>query len=261
MHQHMINPIIHDQFLTPHGFFTRRGGVSIGNFNSLNCGHNKGDDPENVKKNRKLVLDYIKNTYDHYKKIDLNLILAIQEHSNIPLWVEGPIPTPLPKADALVTNKQGLILGVLTADCCPILIKDHTNNLIAAIHAGWKGAILGIIENTIDLMIQKGANLTSMQCVIGPCLLVDQFDVQNDFIDFLKEHTPFSVEDYLIKEDGSYKFNLVLYIKKRLRIKGLYNILFTNMDTYSHEDLFFSYRRKTHKNEPHFGVQLSAIGL
>ncbi|MBP9753348.1 MAG: peptidoglycan editing factor PgeF [Proteobacteria bacterium] len=261
MLQQMINPIINDSLNCSHGFFTRQGGVGGGYFHSLNCGNNKGDDTQIVEENRQLILNYFKNKYSHYNKNDLKLILGVQEHSNKAIWVDDVFTPPLPSCDALVTNKKGFILGVLTADCCPILMFDPKSNMIAAIHAGWKGAISGIIESTVDLMVQKGASLHDIRSAIGPCLAVDHFEVREDFIQFLNENTPFLVDDYLIQSNNRNFFDLVSYVRKRLEQKGIGHIASSFKDTYSNEDLFFSYRRKTHKNEPYFGVQLSAIGL
>lgn len=254
MHRPMIPHFVSSNIHTPHGFFTRVGGVGSHDFESLNCGHNKGDLPETVTTNRHIIIDTI---VEKYKLIQRpQLVLNIQTHSTLPLFVDAAHKDPLPSADALVTNKKGLLLGVLTADCCPILLSNDDGSLVGAIHAGWRGATMGIIENTINLMFEKGAK--TIHAAIGPCLWADHFEVQNDFIQAYQKNG--GIDDFLLQKDQHVYFDLPGFVAYQLEKSGVASLTNSPYDTYSNKDLFFSYRRKTHLNDRFFGVQLSVIG-
>lgn len=258
---HMLKCFINENIYVPHGFFTRKGGVSTGFFEGLNGAYHSGDDLKKVEDNRNLVVEYFKINYPSVYVEKPLLITADQEHTANPFWIENRDDI-IPKGiDALVTKKRGILLGVLTADCCPIFLYDKNQKIIAAIHAGWKGASLGIIENTIQLMIQKGAIKESIIALIGPCLGVDYFEIRKDFINTLSLVTPFDLTPYIKKGDNFYSFDLVAYVQKRLALRGIVSVFSSFIDTYSNPDLFYSYRRKTHKKEDLFGRQLSVIGL
>lgn len=229
-----------------HGFFGRQGGISKGIFSSLNCTFRDEDPKENVLSNRNIALSTIGLD-------NAPLILGIQKHTSIPKFVDSFCEPGV--CDALVTTSKNLALGILTADCCPILLEDHENGVIGAVHAGWKGAITGIIENTVSLMREKGAR--NISTALGPCLWLESFDVKEDFILALKQHSPFDSTPFIINN----KFDSTSYITHRLGLSGITNISPSPFDTYSNPDRFFSYRQRTHRLETNFGGQLSVIGM
>lgn len=244
---HFVSSNIH----FPHGFFTRCGGVSNGLFSSLNCGYEKGDDPLAVAKNREIVVNAIADQFPG----SFDLAINTQIHSNKVIFIENP--SECTTADALITNQNNLLLGVLTADCCPILLADHENGLVAAIHAGWRGAQNGIIQNTVRLMKNKGAK--RIHAAIGPCLWAQHFSVKDDFISAFADEP--RAHPFFIKSKNEILFDFSAYIYDVLSSCDLASVEKSPYDTYTQPDLFFSYRRKTHKNESTFGVQLSVIGL
>jgi hypothetical protein len=153
-----------------HGFFTRRGGVSTGIYDSLNIGLGSKDDADAVNENRRRVAATFDRPSDH-------LLSLYQVHSNIAREVTGPWTEDRPEADGLVTTTPGLILSALSADCSPLLFADPVNRVIGSCHAGWKGALNGMIEATLDLMLVKGAKLNEIRCVIGPCIAQASYEV------------------------------------------------------------------------------------
>jgi YfiH family protein len=231
-----------------HGFFTRIGGVSEGVFASLNVGLNSGDEREKVLKNRDIVRESL---------VAEKLVTISQIHSNIAIYVndEGKY-----EGDALVTDKPNIAIGILTADCTPILFEDGENGIIGAVHAGWKGARYGIIENTIKLMKEKGAK--NISAAIGPCIQQNSYEVDKSFYEnFLQESNSNQVFFSESIKLGHYMFNLPHYIKSKLEQSGIANIENLKQDTLTQPDKFFSHRRGTISGKEEKGRQISAICL
>lgn len=240
-----------------HGFFTRQGGVSGGIYDSLNCGSGSRDEPEHVRENQRRAVAALTPVPAAFCKL-------YQIHSADVLTVTVPwdVADP-PKADAMVTQIPLLVLGILTADCGPVLFADRQAGVIGAAHAGWKGAIGGVLENTLDAMEKLGAHRDRIEAVLGPCIAQNSYEVGLEF------YARFAEENALYgtffrpssgKEDH-FLFDLGGFIRHQLGACGLRNVEVLAMDTYADEAQFFSYRRTTHRNEPDYGRQLSAIML
>ena len=238
----------------PHGFFGRKGGVSVGAVAGLNCGLGSDDDPRAIETNRRLASDAIIP--------GAPLASVYQVHSPTAVIVTEAVPNDArPQADALVTDRPGLLLGVVTADCAPILLADTDARVIAAAHAGWRGATAGVTEQTIGRMISLGAKVERIAAAVGPCLGKASFEVDHDFAERLLADDP--DHDRFLAEGSSGKphFDLEAYLVARLAAAGVRRIEATSLDTYVLEDRFYSYRRATHRHEPTYGRQLSLIGL
>ncbi|MBX7145942.1 MAG: peptidoglycan editing factor PgeF [Alphaproteobacteria bacterium] len=239
-----------------HGFFTRQGGVSTGIYQSLNCGFGSGDDTANVQQNRNIVL----------KELNLSsytLQTVYQIHSANVVEVNTPWNyDDRPKADAMVTNKTGIMLGILTADCGPLLFVDEDVRIIAAAHAGWKGALSGIIENTLDSMQRLGASLSRIKVCLGPTIAVQSYEIGQEFLSSFLEQD-LKAEQFFknFYNDDRIFFDLPSYIVYRLKKAGIVNIDPLIYDTYDLSSQFFSYRRATHNKEPDYGRQISVIAL
>jgi YfiH family protein len=239
-----------------HGFFTRKGGVSTGIYASLNCGAGSDDDPAHVAENRRLAAGLIGVP-------DAMLCTVHQVHGQDVVFVTKPWPaTTRPKADAMVTRAPGIALGVLAADCAPILFCDPAAKVIGAAHSGWQGAFKGVIDSTVRAMIRLGARAPSIRAAIGPCIAQPSYEVGPDF------HTRFLGRDEAFERffapsgrAGHFLFDLPGFVEFRLQEAGLTQIERLNRDTYSDPDHFYSYRRTTHRGEPDYGRQLSAIAL
>ncbi len=235
-----------------HGFFTRNGGCSSGIYASLNCGPGSDDIPENIRKNRQTILSALDPKATR-------LCGLHQVHSNIvhyleKLWDDDE----LPKGDAVVSRQRNIALGILTADCAPVLFADPENGVIAAAHAGWKGALAGIIEHTVRVMCQKGAELSQIIAVVGPCITQENYEVGPEFVENFSDHQRFFINSF---NKNHYLFDLKGFILSQLKMTGLEKITALANDTYGDEDNFFSYRRSTHRNEKDYGRQISAIML
>ncbi len=236
-----------------HGFFTREGGISEGFYASLNCGYGSGDEREKVQENRLRVSAALGAKGE--------VITCHQTHSNVAHILHAPPVTPL-EGDALVTKQRGLAIGVLTADCVPVLFGDTAHGVAAAAHAGWKGALGGILPATLAAMESLGAKRSSTVAVVGPAIAQGSYEVGADL------HAKFMQDDFenaiFFKPSGArdhYLFNLkayVLTILKRQRVAG---IELLDHDTYTDEARFYSFRRGTHRAEPAYGRQISAIML
>ena len=240
-----------------HGFFTREGGFSNRKNFSLNCSFNANDTIINVKNNRKLVCNY------HKLNIE-NLKTAKQVHSNKVLTINNlGQKTNEIEADALVTNQPNIILGILTADCAPVLAFDPINNIIAAIHIGWKGAIKNILSNTIDTFIGMNSNTTNIKLAIGPCIGPMSYKVKKDFYDkFIKINIK-NKKYFISLNSNSFKFNLPEYIKDEALNNGILakNISNLKRDTFIEKEMFFSFRRNYIKNIGDCGRMISTISI
>lgn len=240
-----------------HGFFTRIGGVSQGLYDSLNCGIGSNDETINVIENRFQVAVHLSS------RRDTPLLSCYQIHSNKVITVDSAwIEHDKPKADAMVTNQPNIILGILTADCAPVLFHDPIARVIGAAHAGWQGALYGIIENTITAMEKLGATRKNIVAAVGPSIAMKSYEVGNEFYEkFLAENKGFSQHFWAGRDNQHHQFDLRHFVKARLETSGIKKMWLSDLDTYSHESLFYSYRRCTHKNETDYGRQLSAIML
>ena len=233
-----------------HGFFNREGGVSKGIYKSLNCGPGSKDKINNIKKNIEKVC----------KKIGCNkknLILLDQVHSNIVHNVNRVTKKKL-KGDSLITGKKGIALGILTADCAPVFIYDPINNLISALHAGWKGAFKQIISKTIKKFKIKGSNLNDLIVVIGPCISKNNYEVKRDFLNkfIVKEK---SNKNFFNYKNNKIFFSLNDFIKKSFLDLGIKNIEIIKKDTYILSNNFFSARRSLKKKLNDYGRNISVI--
>ena len=236
-----------------HGFFTKLGGVSEGIYSTLNCGPGSSDDPAHVAQNRARVAA-------HFGREPSELLSPNQVHSADVLTVTEPF-SDRPKCDALVTRTPGLVLGVLSADCAPILFADPQNRVIAAAHSGWRGTIAGIGAATVDAMIAQGADRTQIRAVVGPTISQVAYEVGPEFVEeFLDEDPSFS--RYFSGGQGDRAhFNLPVFLLDHLRQTGIKSAEWTGECTFSEQERLFSYRRTTHAGEPDYGRQISAITL
>jgi YfiH family protein len=239
-----------------HGFFTREGGVSTGIFASLNCSGGSGDDLEKVAENRRLALAQLGLAADR-------LVLCYQVHSADVVIVDQPWPlTDRPRADALVTKRKGLALGILTADCAPVLFADEQAGIVAAAHAGWRGAVSGVVEATIAAMQREGAAPARIKAVIGPCIGFASYEVGPEFpAPFLAQDPGNATFFRAAPRVGHHLFDLRAYVQARLAIAGVTNIAVTGGDTAAEPERFFSWRRTCLQGERQFGHELSAICL
>jgi YfiH family protein len=238
----------------PHGFFGRRGGRSIGAVAGLNFGTGSGDDPDIVEANRRLAADAIIS--------GAPIASVYQIHSPTAVIVAEAVPhDERPKADALVTDRPGLLLGIVTADCAPILLADRQAGVISAVHAGWRGAAAGVTDQAIAAMLSLGASIENIAAAIGPCLAKPSFEVGHDFPDQLIADDADNERFFGEGPSGKPHFDLEAYLAARLAAAGVRKVEASGLDTYALEDRFYSYRRATHRHEPTYGRQISLIGL
>ena len=189
------------------------------------------------------------------------LVLVDQVHSARVVTVNGPLSEPLPKADAIVTAKRGLLLGIVTADCAPVLLADTKAGVIGAAHAGWRGAHGAVLENCVEAMIAKGARRESTAAAIGPCIAQDSYEVDDAFRQKFSEADAGFFAPSSSEKPGHWQFDLLHYVAARLRRVGVFSIDLIAADTYALNKCYFSYRRATHMGEPDDGRQISIIGL
>ena len=235
-----------------HGFFNSVGGHSKNIYKSLNCGPGSLDNKSNIKKNLQIVKKKISNNAK-------NIFLLNQVHSSKFIFIDKKYNNKnKPKADAVITNQKNLPIAVLTADCVPILICDKKKNIIAAIHAGWKGAYKGIIKKVVKFLIKKGCKLKDITAAIGPCIAVKNYEVKNDFIKlFIKKDQKNQIFFKKIKNKNF--FNLNKYIYSQLKTLQVKNIDMINKDTFNAKNNFFSARRSISRNENDYGRNISII--
>ena len=238
-----------------HGFFTRQGGVSKGMYGSLNCGLGSRDDAESVRQNRALVAETLGVPAGR-------LLTLYQIHSARAVIVDKPWNGEAAEADALVTRTPGLAIGALTADCAPILLCDPQARVIAAAHAGWRGALSGIAEATMAAMEELGAKRERVVAVIGPSISQRAYEVGCDYVDRFLAEEPASETFFMTDESsGEPHFDLSGYVAERLSRAGVGSVSDLGLCTYCDETRLFSYRRSQHHSEEDYGRQISAIVL
>ncbi|QNA85669.1 peptidoglycan editing factor PgeF [Sphingomonas sp. So64.6b] len=235
-----------------HGFLGRRGGVSTGIHAGLNVGIGSDDEPDAVTKNRARAVEAVLP--------GANLVTVFQIHSADVVAVTAP-PAERPRGDALVTDRPGLLLGILTADCAPVLFVDAAAGVIGAAHAGWKGAIGGVTDATIAAMETLGAKRERIAAAVGPCIARASYEVDDGFLANFATDDPANERFFAPGKPGHHQFDLEAYVVARLAAAGLTRIEALGLDTYADEDRFFSFRRATHRGEPGYGRQISLIGL
>ncbi len=238
----------------PHGFLGRRGGVSTGLYAGLNVGWGSDDERSAIARNRELARDAVLP--------GSALVTVHQVHSPDVVTVTAPIADDArPKADALVTDRPGLLLGVLAADCVPILFADIQRGVVGAAHSGWKGARHGVGEATMAAMVALGAERSAIACAIGPCIGRASYEVTEAFAE------PFTARDgadarfFAEGKPGHLMFDIGGYVAARLAAAGAGTVSLMDEDTYSQPERFYSYRRSCHLGEPGYGRQISVIGL
>jgi len=239
-----------------HGFFTREGGASLAPYRGLNCGYGSGDDPEAVSENRRRAL--------HMLGLGgTALVTAYQVHSADAVVVTEPwTPDAAPKADAMVTDRPGIALGILTADCAPVLFADAGAGVVGAAHAGWRGAQAGVLEACVAAMQDMGATLGAISAAVGPCIGQASYEVGPEFHgEFLSDDS--GNETFFVPSvrDDHYLFDLPGYVQSRLAGLGLASVEGLDADTLADEGRFFSYRRATLAGKTEYGRLLSAITI
>jgi YfiH family protein len=238
----------------PHGFLGRSGGISRGVVAGLNVGLGADDSQFAVAENRQRAVAAV---MPHAK-----LATVYQVHSPHCVIAENPwLDDERPHADALVTNQRGLLLGIVTADCAPVLFADMIAGVVGAAHAGWKGALAGVTDQTIAAMEELGAKRENITAAIGPCIAQSSYEVDTRFRDnFLSQEVKYA-EFFAPGLSGRWQFNLEKFTASRLRQAGIAGVESLGLDTYSLSTQFFSYRRATHRGHETYGRQISLIGL
>lgn len=241
-----------------HGFFSRRGGVSGGIYAGLNCGFGSADVTGHVAENRARVARHL--------DVSASALLTLyQIHSAHAVTVTAPwTPEAAPRADAMVTDRTGIALGVLAADCAPVLLCDPHARVIGAAHSGWKGALNGVLEQTLDAMERLGAARAAVRAAIGPCLSVKNYEVGPEFRDrFVEAEEDFARFFSPSRDRGSGRlyFDLPALVAHRLERAGVAAVDRIGHCTYDRPERYFSYRRTTHRGEPDYGRNISAIVL
>jgi hypothetical protein len=238
-----------------HAFFTRAGGVSDGIYESLNGGIGSNDDPEKVVENRRRMAEAMGVAPTHFLSVH-------QTHSPDVVVASGPWQgAARPRADAIVTRTEGLAIGASAADCGPILLADPNARVIGAAHAGWKGALSGILESTVDAMEKLGAERNGIVAAIGPLIRQQNYEVGNEFVERFIEADAGNALFFLpAARERHAMFDLAGFIRLRLENAGVLVIDDTGLDTYS-DPRFYSYRRSVHRNEPDYGRHVHSIAL
>lgn len=238
----------------PHGFLGRRGGVSTGACAGLNVGLGSGDDREAIRTNRRLAVEAVAP--------GAQLVTVHQVHSPAAVAATAPWPDDArPHADALVTDRPGLLLGILTADCAPVLLADPQAQVVGAAHAGWKGALSGVLEATVAAMERLGATRGRIAAVVGPCIAQDSYEVDAELEANFVVSEPMNARFFRTGRPGHAWFDLAGFVAGRLDDAGVGRVAALGEDTYGQPERFFSYRRATHRGEPGYGRQISLIGL
>jgi len=251
-----VRPIAVDALAgLPHGFLGREGGISDGIHAGLNVGLGSDDDRAAIHENRRRAVAAVAPGYE--------LITLHQVHSpDTVVMREAPPDDRRPHADAVVTDRPGLLLGILTADCVPVLFADRWAGVVGAAHAGWKGALGGVTDTALDEMEKLGADRAAIVAAIGPCIARASYEVDDGFV------RRFTADDAANerffadgRRPGHAQFDIVAYVAHRLAAAGVSRVIALGEDTYAQPDRFFSFRRATHRGEPGYGRQISLIGL
>ena len=246
----ITNPLLEG---VPHGFFTRLGGASSGVFKGLNCGYGSSDQRDIVTINRSRVAGVL--------GVDADALIGVhQVHSADAVTVTGPLSPP-PKADALVTAREGIALSILTADCQPVLFADTQARVIGAAHAGWKGALDGVLEATIAKMESLGAARTNITAVIGPAISQPNYEVGPEFRDTFIAADPGFERFFLQGKGDRFHFDLPGFGLFQLKQSGIQAAAWTHHCTYADPERFFSYRRSVHEKQADYGRLIAAIRL
>ena len=241
-----------------YGFFGRTGGVSEGKYASLNCAPGSSDDQAAIAENRRRVATQIGAR-------DGVISTPYQCHSADCLFIADHVAggDARPKADAIVTDKPGLAIGVLTADCGPVLFaaqKKDGSPIVAACHAGWGGALGGVLDRTVQTLLENGAEAETIRACLGPCIMQASYEVGQDFIrPFVIQHEEAEQFFMSAQKEGHFMFDLPGYIAMRLALAGVRQVSLMGLDTYKGEDDFYSFRRATHRGEPDYGREMSCI--
>jgi YfiH family protein len=248
----MAEALTADTMPAPHGFFTRRGGVSTGPFASLNCSLSSPDDPSAVLENRARVA----------RSLDaVHLLGLTQVHGTGVVTATIPwAPGQGEKADAMVTDRPGLALGIVTADCAPVLFAGAGGKIVGAAHAGWRGAVAGVLEATIAAMTALGASPNTITAAVGPCIAQRSYEVGPDLRDAVLARSAADARFFAPgQRDDRWQFDLAAYCAARLAAAGVGHVIVTGFDTLSEEDRFFSHRRRTLAKAGPIGHQISVI--
>ncbi len=237
-----------------HGFFGRKGGVSTGVYASLNAGRGSADHAKDVGDNRARIACVmgVKNEC---------LVGVYQVHSAKAVHVDQPWPTDIPQADALVSATPGLALSILTADCAPVLLADGVAGVVGAAHAGWRGALDGILSSTVEAMTDLGAKRENINAAIGPCIAQTSYEVGPEFLDTFTSVSPSHAGFFERGDADRWQFNLKAFCQKALHDAGVKTVEVLREDTCAQEQDFFSYRRATKRGESDYGRNISVISL
>jgi len=237
-----------------HGFLGRRGGVSLGDLAGLNVGLGSGDDKQMIAENRERAIAAVMPA--------AALATVFQIHSARATVAEMPWPDDArPHADAMVTDRKGLLLGILTADCAPVLLADTEAGVVGAAHAGWRGALGGVTDATIEAMKGLGARRERIAAAIGPCIGRASYEVDGEFFERFLADDPGNERFFADGPQGKPHFDLEAYVAARLAAAGIARVEAVALDTYADPGRFYSYRRATHLGEASYGRQISLIGI
>ena len=238
----------------PHGFLGRRGGISGGILEGLNVGTGSGDDRDAIAENRRRAVNAVLP--------GARLATVHQVHSAEAAYVAEPWPQDQrPRADAIVTDRRGLLLGILTADCAPVLLAEPGSGVVGAAHAGWRGALAGVTDSAIAAMEGIGARRGRIAAAVGPCIAMPSYEVDEAFRERFLEDDRGNDRFFSTAVAETLHFDLPAYVRHRLLAAGIDEVETIHLDTCSNPDRFYSYRRATKLGEPDYGRQLSLIGL
>ena len=256
---HLKAPHLSNISWLAHGFFGRKGGVCEGEFSSLNIAKKELTCSDAVNENRKRIAIAVGME-------DAPILLTNQKHTNTVIVIEKPFYGDGPIADAMVTKQKNILLCIQTADCVPVLFVDPINQIIGAAHAGWRGLSLGILQNTMKTMIDLGAKREYIKAAVGPCAWAESYEVGADVVEafpqfndlFKQWHAPTKANGGALK---TFSFDLPTAALRTLQLENVLELSTSPVNTYTHEEDFFSFRRSTHQGKNHFGVQGSVIGI
>jgi YfiH family protein len=250
----MSDPLTTANLPVRHGFFTRAGGVSEGPFASLNCSLSGQDDRDHVLENRARAARAL--AADPARLLGLTQVHGRDAVTVTQAWQPGAGP----RADAMVTDRPGLALGIVTADCAPVLFADRAAGVVGAAHAGWRGAVLGVIEATVAAMCALGADAARIAAAVGPCIGKESYEVGADLRDAVLAVVPADAVFFATgRREGRWQFDLAGYCAERLRRAGVGDVVITGVDTLAEEARFFSHRRRTLAGGGPIGHQISMI--